>query len=204
MAKIRNKALILTLANCVLLTSCASYKASSLDQLSAVITQDKNSTNDISIAIKSFDQQDCHKYLDRNVIKQGFQPIQIRIENNSDKNYIFSTSRLNPTPAKVEEVAKTVHTSTGMRVAAYGAGSLILFPLIIPAIVDGIKSAEANTQLDNDFIAKSAKDTIIHSYSSIDTLLFIPKTRLQEKLSITLIEQKTNEPVNFQLSLANN
>jgi hypothetical protein len=108
----------------------------------------------VKVAAKAFDKMDCKRYLDRDVIKKGYQPVQLFIQNNSDKNYLLSLNRLSLPYVRPEEVARTVHTSTMGRILGYGIpGIVIAWPLIIPAVVDGVKSSEANEALDKDFYA---------------------------------------------------
>jgi hypothetical protein len=106
------------------------------------------------IVSKAFTPQDCDRYLDRNVIVEGYQPVQLYFQNDSDKSYLFSLNRIGLTVARPEEVAQKVHTSTAGRAFGYGVGALILWPLAIPAILDGIGSAKANKSLDSDFLGR--------------------------------------------------
>lgn len=185
------------------MTGCASYNASSLSHLSNEgIRTTTCHQEEVTITAKAFNKDDCKRYLDRDVIKEGYQPVQLSIQNDSDNSYILSLSRLNLTPANSQEVAKKVHTSTGGRIAAYGAGSLIIAPLIIPAIIDGMKSAEANRQLDADFAAKAIKDSQIYPYSQTNTLIFVPLHEYKNSLKITLLEQKSRDPLSFDVEIA--
>lgn len=181
----------------VLMASCASYTASPLSSLaSEVILLESldGEKKDVFIGAKAFNKADCMRFLDRDVIAEGYQPVQLFIQNSSDKEYIFSLARIGVSLARPEEVAERVHTSTVGRAAGYGFGALFLWPLVIPAIVDGIKSADANSALDVDFSAKSARDQVIFRRSSFNKLLFIPVSEFQSAFSLTLIEQDTNQP----------
>ena len=176
------------------LSSCASYKASSLSNLSSeVVITSLNKEEEVLVVARAFDRDDCKKYLDRDVIAVGYQPVQIYIQNNSEKNYSFSLDRVSLSCARSEAVAETVHTSTVGRAAGYGVASLVLWPLAIPAVVDGVKSSKANASLDRDFSAKTAKDQTIQKYSNFNKLLFIPVEEYKDDFSITLIDQESGK-----------
>jgi len=193
-----------TLLAAAFLSSCASYKASPLYDLSPDLVRTSSRENEgVSIAAKAFTRQDCERYLDRDVIGQGYQPIQLYIQNDSDKNYIFSLDRVGLPIARPEEVAETVHTSTVGRVVGYSVGALFLWPLVIPAVVDGIKSSEANTALNSDFEAKAARDRIVFSHSRQNTLLFVPTSAYQNAFTVTLIDQESQKPNEFHLVVLN-
>lgn len=189
--------LIATAMVLVLLSGCASYSASPLRSLSSevIISQSLNGTrgNDVFVEAKAFTEAECEKHLDRDVIAEGYQPIQVYIENNSDKDYCFALNRMSLSSATAEEVADKVHTSTVGRATGYGVGALFLWPLAIPAIIDGVNSAKANKALDHDFSAKVARDQIIFRHSHFNKLLFIPVNEFQQNFTITLIEQGTNK-----------
>jgi len=183
------------------LGSCASYSASPLCYPSTDLIQTSSQDGGISIVSKAFSMDDCYTYLDRDVVSEGYQPVQIYIQNNSSKNYLFSLSRLGLAVANPKEVAQRVHTSTAGRAAAYGVGALFLWPLVIPAIVDGIKSSDANTALDYDFASKSAKDQLIFSHSRFNAILFVPVDTYQNCFTLTLLDEATKEPKTFQVKI---
>lgn len=183
-----------------LLSSCASYSASPLGAPSPDLVFLSKQSDEISVVAHTFTKEECLRFLDRDVMTEGYQPVQISIENSTSAPLAFSLSRISLPLARVEEVAQKVHTSTVGRVVGYSVGSLILWPLVIPAIVDGIKSSNANDALDRDYIAKAAKDQIIFPHSRLNTLLFVPVHSYQDSFTLTLMDQSTNEPRVFQVS----
>ena len=183
----------------IALSSCASYKAASLNTLSSEIMLYNTSEEQVVIVAKAFNKADCKKYLDRDVISKGYQPVQIYIQNNSDKNYHFSLDRINLACARPDEVADKVHTSTAGRVAGYTTAAVLSFGiLVIPAVIDGVKSSQANDSLDNDFSAKTARDQIIYQHSHFNKLVFIPVNEYQQRFSITLLDE-ANKPKTFNV-----
>lgn len=181
-----------------LLNSCASYKASPLCNLSPDLIE-SHANSDVFAVAKKYSSLDCQKFLDRDVIIEGYQPVQVYIQNNSDNAYILSLNRLSLPVARPEEVADKVHTSTVGRVTGYAIGALIVWPLVIPAIVDGIGSSKANIALDVDFLAKAAKDQLIFPHSHINALIFVPNSAYQDNFSITLLDQESKQPKTLNL-----
>jgi hypothetical protein len=183
-------------------SGCASYNAVPLSTLYSEMFQTSDSQNEKTVLIiaKTFNKSDCKKYLDRNVIGLGYQPIQLYIQNNSDKSYVFSLNRISMTCVRPEEVGEKSHTSTVGRSVGYGAAAWFTCGIfVIPAIVDGIKSSQANEALDNDFLSKSARDQIIFPHSHFNKLIFIPASEYQQTFTITLIDEETNQPKLFTI-----
>lgn len=195
---------ILSISSALLLSGCASYRAVSLNELSseALMESCSTKTNDnIIIAAKAFDKVDCKKFLDRDVLAKGYQPVQLYIENHSDKNYLFSLDHLGLPYANPEEVARTVHTSTAGRVIAYSVPGLFLWPFIIPAVIDGLKSSEANDSLDMDFYSKTANTRIIGAGTNFNKLIFVPNREYRSHFNITLIEQESKTAKTIPVSI---
>ena len=138
------------------LSGCARYSARPLSNLarkSSFIADTSESY--ISFDYHVFNKGDCKRCLDRDVIAAGYQPVHINVCNNTSRYLDISLARFNVPMLAPEDVAEEFHTSTAGRAAGYGIASLILWPLFIPAIVDGVGSAKANKHLSADFSRKS-------------------------------------------------
>ncbi len=195
---------LLVLVITALTTGCASYQAQSLPILSPQSAPYSEKKEDIEISCKAFTENDCKRYLDRDVIAKGFQPIQISINNNSKRYLLFSKNNVDLTCADPSYVASEVHTSTVARSTAYGVGALFVWPLAIPAIVDGVKSSNSNQVLDRDFFEKTSFEQTITPYGHLNGLLFIPIELFRESFSITLVDKETKESIVFELNAVRN
>ena len=180
-------------------TSCASYKAQTLPRLSQESAPYSETKESIVVSCKAFTKQDCMRYLDRDVIAKGFQPVQISIENNSKRYLSLSKNGISVPCADAGYVADQVHTSTVGRSTAYGVAGLFIWPLLIPAVVDGIKSSNANEQLDRDFASKSSIECSIEPYSRFTGVIFVPVESYNTTITITLVDKETKEGIPFTL-----
>lgn len=169
---------------------CARYQAHPLDRLTIPANKQEDG---VTLAYRVFSPRDCKRYLDRDVISKGYQPIHITITNSTNHAYDFSLSNLNLACIDPREVAEKVHTSTAKRVASYGVGSLFLPVLIIPAIVDGVGSSEANRQLDFDFENKALESQIIPPYATANGIIFTPVKNAHRNLVVTLVDTETGQ-----------
>ena len=185
------------------LSSCASYSASSLRNLSSEINHShrfSGKEGNVTVVAKTFDKKDCEQYLDRDILAKGYQPVQLYIQNDSDNSYSFSLNRVSITCSRADEVAEKVHTSTVGRAVGYGAAAVLTCGLfVIPAIIDGVKSSEAIEALDNDFLQKTAKDQSIAPHSCLNKLLFVPIHEYQSDFNVTLINCESNKPEIFKV-----
>ena len=176
-----------------LLSGCASYRAESLPALGLGYVEENPQVEGLQIGCKQFSKEDCKQFLDRDVLSIGVQPIQLTFQNRSDISYYFSIRGMSLPIVEPEDVAKAVHTSTVGRSVGYGALGLFCTPFLIPAIVDGLKSADANKRLDADYKEKSATQLVIAPKSYAQTVLFIPKQYYNPFFDVTLINAETKE-----------
>ena len=192
-----NKIRTVTASMLILLSGCASYHASSLSMLPEESGIESTQSSKVLVSWKAFDKKECKTYLGRDVLSEGFVPVQFTIRNNSNDPMYLSPSNFNKPLSPVNQVANTVHTNTSGRVAAWGVGGLFFFPLLVPAFVDGIKSLHANEALDADYEGKALKEQTIQPHSSFNGVVFIPKESAGEKIEMFLVNLTTNEKVAF-------
>jgi hypothetical protein len=114
------------------LAGCASYKANDLGSLAGHVSFD-SSIEGVYWAAKAFNKNDCKQYLDRDVIRKGYQPVQLYIKNHSTKFYSFSPDRVSIPIANPLDIAKRVHTSTVGRAGAYTAAVFTSGYFAVPA-----------------------------------------------------------------------
>ncbi len=177
------------------LSGCAGYKARPLVRLTPATGSPDNT---ISFAYKAFTKADCKKYLDRDVIKHGYQPVHISITNTSKRILYFSRKNISLVTVDAEEVAEKVHTNTAGRAAGYGVAAVIIWPLAIPAIIDGVGSSNANKQLDEDFDRKILSNQTIQPFETLNGLIFVPVEAYRPDFEIRLTDSANSEPIVLQ------
>jgi hypothetical protein len=180
----------------IVLAGCANYQASSL---SAISSTNSSKAEKVSASWKVFDTKDCETYLGRDVLAKGYVPIQMTLENHSEDPLFISPDHFNIVLVPPQKVAEEVHTSTAGRVAAWGAGGLIFFPLMIPAVYDGLKSAEANRSLDADYSSKAITTRTILPYTSLSGIIFVPKEQMDRSIDMFVVNQRTQERISFSV-----
>jgi hypothetical protein len=175
------------------LSGCAGYKARPLHILPAFSPEANSDDPYVTFSYHVFSKYDCKRHLDRDIVGEGYIPIQITIKNHTPHKMFFSTGQFDFPCVPAETVAQEVHTSTVTRAAGYGVPGIVLWPLLVPAIIDGFGSYEANNKLDTDFSEKELYDQTISPYGKANGLIFVPKESFHEMFSLILtdLENKT-------------
>lgn len=180
------KKLIWTASLALLLTGCASYDASGLSALDPDCVRSYAEVDGMAIGCRAFTRGDCIHYLGRDVLAKGYQPIQLTFQNTTGKRFIYSTKEISLPCSSPDEVGKRVHTSTFGRILLYA-------PLVIPALVDGVKSSQANQMLDIDYQEKAPDHFVIPPHAYFKTLIFVPKAHYSPVFEISLLDQQTGK-----------
>lgn len=190
------KSYLKTMAPCLVallgVAGCARYQAKTLHRLIPQSAMQSNA-HSLSFAYHVFTPQDCKKYLDRNVIAKGYQPVQIAFMNNSNRHIKLSPQAFSFVCAQAYEVAQNVHTSTVKRAVGYGVAGLFVWPLLIPAVVDGFGSKKANEKLDYDYNKKILHDCIVSPYSMVNGLIFVPTDEFETPFTLRVTDINTDE-----------
>ncbi|MBS1986603.1 hypothetical protein JST99_01580 [Candidatus Dependentiae bacterium] len=170
----------------------ALYRAQTLKP-SILQLASNNSGETITFVYKVFDKRDCTRYLNRDVISKGYQPIHITFTNNTNHCMKFSLDSFDFTCVPIEEVAESVHTSTVGRAVGYGVGSLFLWPLAIPAVVSSVRSSKANKRVDRDFDSNKLDSQIIAPMTTVKGLVFASLELFNPDFSFVVTDMTTKQ-----------
>lgn len=181
-------------------SGCATYRASSLPVLIPEFAPYSQEQNGVTLSCKVFTKKDCKTYLGRDLLRRGYQPIHVAIKNDTKKYLLFSAQGISLPCVSSEDVADKVHTSTVGRATCWGVAGLFIWPLLIPAIVDGVGSSQANQMLDNDFASKGAKEQVIQPFSAMNGIIFIPTSEFKENFTVTIFDKETREEIKFDVT----
>lgn len=201
----------LVLALPILLASCANHKSEPLQPLSFNLEAPLES---VYTSCKAYDKKESIRYLGKNVLSRGYQPVQISIRNNSKDTYYLPIGGISLPLEDPYKVAGSMHYSTATRTVAFtGAGyvgaNLVALPgivllgpigmipvlatLIATPVIAGVNSSNANHAIDRDIEKKGAKDTFILPHTTANMVLFVSEDQFKEDFSVTLNNTVTGE-----------
>jgi hypothetical protein len=176
----------------------AHYKAKALENLIDNAADLKE--NSVIFKYKFFSKSDCKKYLGRKQVwERGFRPIQINIFNNTNKSLNLCTKHLSFPCVSLDSVIEYVGFKTGTRLLAWGIPSLILWPFVVPLIIEAFESPKSNSRLLKDYYSKTLLDQIIQPKCSVNGIVFVPKKHFKSDFSLILNDIDSKE----QLILSN-
>jgi hypothetical protein len=153
----------------------------------------------ISISVKPLTSEESEKYLKNDVLKFGYTPVQITIENQSLDPYLVTPESISLPLSKPKDIASAAKRSSlpasiGLRIAGY-----IFWPFSIPSTMHGIKTMEAYQKAKKELSIKSIKEEIIPPYTTMNRVFFVEQEAYQDSFSVTLINQETLESKIFSV-----
>lgn len=187
---------------CLFFTSCARYHVSNLPSNNVEDYPNRKEQNGVTIACKAFDVREIKQIFSGNTLEKGYQPLYLVIDNRSQSTYQFDKrSSLNMRCTPADEVAKVCGFNTVGRATAYGVAGLFVWPLLIPAVVDGVGSANANQQMQADYCYKEIKDGRIMPNELRDGVVFVDRIKPGQILTVRLRNMDTEEITLFEIEL---
>lgn len=184
----------------MLLQGCASYKAAALPSNDVSTFRNRQEQNDVKVGVKFFDSSESKRIFGVSEVYNNYQPAYIVIDNKSKSSYDFSKQMLNQSIQPADTVAEECGFSTVGRATAYGVAGLFFWPLLIPAVVDGVGSSKANKQMKNDFSYKEIQDGVIQPNGMTSGIIFLNKMKNGENLTIKLRDVDNNDVVPFSFT----
>jgi hypothetical protein len=98
-------------------------------------------------------------------------------------------------------VARLVHTNTAGRAAGWGAAGIFIWPLLIPAVVDGVGSSQANQKLNADYSSKGVTECVIQPYTMLSRVVFVPMSDYHGAFRLTLLDKETRGRLAYDVRL---
>lgn len=180
------KKLVWMLLFCFIVSGCASYRSARLPSSDVTSFSNYQDQDALKVAVKFFDARESKKLFGVKKLYQHYQPVYIAIDNRTTNSYEFKKRDLNKQCSPAEEVAQTCGFSTVGRATSYGVAGLFIWPLLIPAVVDGVGSSQANTKMEDDYMYKEIKDERIPPNGLLNGVVFLEKMKDGEELAVRL------------------
>jgi len=147
----------------------------------------------LKVGVNFLDAKESKQVFGVGKVSKVCQPTYIVIDNRTNDSYEFKKRMLNKQSIPAEEVAKECGFSTVGRATGYGVAGLFIWPLLIPAVVDGVGSSQANERMQDDYMYKEIKDERIQPNGLLNGVVFLDKMKTGEELAVRLTNIKTNE-----------
>ncbi|NGX40009.1 MAG: hypothetical protein KR126chlam1_01349 [Chlamydiae bacterium] len=147
----------------------------------------------VFVRAKAYTRNESKAYLDRDLVQKGLQPVQITIQNNTERTYLLSNRGVDLSAVSSNSVATRLSLSALPRSIAFKIAAFFFWPFIIPATIDSIFSFQSHLKMRKDFYAKSVKDheEVLAPYSVVNRIIFVSSKEHASSFTLYLKEQKS-------------
>jgi hypothetical protein len=188
------KAISLVLLCVFFVQGCATYRAGVLPSKDVFTYDNRQEKDNLYVAANILDIKETKRIFQFDLQSKGVQPIYIVIDNRGKQTYEFSKANLNKNALSSQEVAEKCKFSTVGRATTYGIAGLFIWPLLIPAVVDGVGSANANKRIEDDYAYKEITDKArIQPNGMLTGVVFVEKMKPGEDFTMRLLNMETND-----------
>lgn len=193
--------IIFIFSSILFISSCETYRPEPLAYKGSIVEPFRE--RGVHISAKLYDAEESKAYLDRDLLRVGFRPIQITIQNNTPHVYALSTKSTPEGFTEGRQIAKYVTLSAVPRAIALKVASIFFWPFMIPSAFDTILTFKAHQKMKKDYHAKSVKETEewILPYSTVHRVLFLASKEPIENFPLLLKEQQTKQHHSFSVKI---
>jgi len=164
----------------------------------------KQEIESVSICLKPLRDFECAHYFDHRLVSRArVQPLQVYIQNNSDKYYVLQGSHISVPILGKRSVGAILYKNIFGRSLVWGFGTAAIFwQLFLPLwVIDMIFSLQANKNIRNDIesICINPKERVVITPNSrVHKVLFVLQEDYHHHIDITLVEQQTDNELVFK------
>ena len=190
----KNKVLVLLVGTCLVISGCATYSAGRLPSSDVTTLKNMEDQDGLKVGVKFMEPRESKQVFGVDKVSELYQPVYIAIDNRTKNTYEFAKrTSINKQSVPADEVAKNCGFNTAARATTYGVAGIFIWPLLIPAVVDGVGSAQANQKMQSDYAYKEIKDDRVQSNGLLNGVIFVDKMKEGEEFVIRLQNVSTNE-----------
>lgn len=148
----------------------------------------KDNEDQVYIEAKALNFEETGDYAHRDLMKRGYQPILLQIDNTSPFSYELRRDLADIHTAGAKRVVREIGKSAIPRKVAFQVLGFLFWPLSIPGTIDSVRTWNQEYKLNVELSAKTLKPEgeIIPPYSSLSRLLFVRKDLIKESFQLSL------------------
>ena len=168
-------------------------------QPSSTIKEFLAEENHVKLSIKALDAEESKRYLKKDLLDMGYQPVQLTVENGSSDPYLFSQGSVGLPTVEGSQIAKTILKASIPRSIAFKIAGFFFWPISIPSTIDGILTNKSYRKLKKQLSSKSVRTEVVAPYSSVHRVFFVLEEDYQSSFDVTLENQETLESKVFHV-----
>ncbi len=165
----------------------------------STITEFLAEEDHVKLSIKALGSEESEKYLKKDLLDMGYQPVEVTIENGSSDPYLFSPDSVALPLEEGGKIAKKILYAALPRAIGFKIASLFFWPISIPSAIDSILTNKNYRKLKKQLQSKAVRQEVIAPYSSVHRVFFVRSENCQNSFDVTLENQETLESKVFHV-----
>lgn len=157
---------------------------------------------EVLVRIKPLRDFECSYYFDNRLVSRGVQPLQLYIQNDSDRYYVLSGSDISLPLLGKRDVGSRLYKNIVGRSVVWFVGALFFWKLFVPVLfVDTLFCLQANKEIGADLTSlcvNPKQKLVIAPHSRTHKVLFVASDMYHHHLMVPLQEQGKEETLSFR------
>ena len=162
--------------------------------------------NDVIVSVHMLSHQDCDNYFGIDVIRQGYRPLMLTIENRSSDTYVLRPSYFVLPRVSGKEISRLMHYDTYRRMAWLTIPALIYFWEAIPLLIVpyGFSCKHYNDKTTRNIRKKTwgrSEVLTIAPYETVQKFIFVVNAAFASTLEIKLYNETTQKLETYTINV---
>jgi hypothetical protein len=166
----------------------------------------------VQLSVKPIAEEESREVFGRKMIKRGYYPFQLNIENHGDSYLILQPWQIGIPLASPDRVAKRLHHKTMLITTCLFMAGLIglewFHPLSYASLIAlptagylSARNRSITNHVTKDSIDRGVESIVIPPYGSVSRHFFIADHNFQPQFPITIINTRDNNSLQFDVLL---
>lgn len=157
----------------------------------------------VRVRIKPLRDFECSHYFDNRLVTRGIQPIQLYVENDSDKYYTLDAQTISLPVMGKRDVGAVLYKNILGRSFVWTVGTVAFFwQFFLPVfVIDLLFCLEANKNIRSDIgsVCINPKEKVVlKPHSREHKVIFVPLDEYHQHMTLTLQEEKSESELVFK------
>lgn len=161
--------------------------------------------DNLTVSVQVFTHQDCRQYFGYDLIKYGYRPLLLHINNNSDNLFLMKPSLSNIELVKSAQIAKLIEFPVVAILTAVGIPVLYHSYQATPFLgLVGVGLWYYNKKLERELLENTLDEESflkITPFSTVKRLVFCNEAAFLSKFAIVLSNENQGSSLKFQIDL---
>jgi len=153
----------------------------------------------VRVSIRVVSEEESKKYFSCDLMRMGYQPVRLVIENASDTPYFVSPRLFDISLIDAKQIAKKIGKRAIPRSIIWKIVGIFFWPAVIPSAIDSVLTYKSFHKMYSAIASRALREEVVPAYGIIHRVFFVQLGQLTEAFAFSLENTDTLESAIFSV-----